>query len=91
MLAGRAHSSWSDKQQLELARNQFIHGIRSSTIQLQLMHDMPATLDAALSAVQKLETVEAAQMRLHQGKLATESLGVQDNTPDSESQANFVH
>lgn len=52
---------------------------------------MPATLDAALSVAQKLETVEAAQEPLHQGKLTTELLGDQDNTPDSESQANLVH
>lgn len=59
------------------------------------MHDMPTTVDAALSSAQKLETVEAAQKRLHQGKLSTESLGVQLESSESAEpkshKVNLVH
>ena len=87
LLAGHAYPRWSTDQQLELARYQFIQGVRLSAIQLQLMCDMPATLDAA----QKLETVEVAQKRLHQKKFTADSLGVHLDSPAAEmDEANLV-
>ena len=43
-----------------MARNQFIQGIQSTTIQLALMKEQPGSLDEALSYARKQETVELA-------------------------------
>ena len=48
VLADKAHPKWPAEQVKEVLRNQFIHGIRSSAVQLKLMKDMPKTLDEAL-------------------------------------------
>ena len=47
-------------------RNQFIQGVRSPSIQLRLMKDVPATLNDALRIASQQETVETAQKRLLQ-------------------------
>ena len=49
----------------ELARNQFIQGVASPTVQVELMKEMPDTIDAAVETAQKLEAVELAQKRLY--------------------------
>ena len=41
-----------------MARNQFIQGIQSATMQLALMKEQPGSLDEALSFARKQETVE---------------------------------
>jgi hypothetical protein len=47
-LADKAYPTWPDEQIKNLLRNQFIQGIRSSSIQLHLMKETPGTLDEAL-------------------------------------------
>ncbi|KAL5515817.1 hypothetical protein EMCRGX_G001039 [Ephydatia muelleri] len=49
---------------LEVARNQFIQGILSSTIQLKLLTDSPETLDDAVKLAYRLQTAELAQEHL---------------------------
>ena len=41
VLADKAYPKWPAKQVKELLRNQFVHGIRSSSIQLELMKELP--------------------------------------------------
>ena len=78
-LADKAYPKWPAEQIKELLRNQFIHGIRSSSIQLELMKELPATMDEALQKATQQELVEAAQRRLHKEKAhATEALAVDD-------------
>ena len=48
MLADKAYPGWSNDQLLQLVRDQFVQGLRSSTVQLRLMKEMPDTLDEAL-------------------------------------------
>ena len=43
MLASRAFPGWSEEQRDILIRNQFIQGVLSSSIQVQLMKEMPKT------------------------------------------------
>ena len=64
MLADRGYPDWILEQCLKLARNQFVRGIRSSSVQLILMKETPATLDGALQLAQTQEAVETAQKRL---------------------------
>ncbi len=81
MLADRAYPSWVQEQKQELVRNQFIQGIRSASIQLQLMRDRPDTPDGALQLAIKLETVELAQKRLRSEKQPSQVLSV--NNPEA--------
>ena len=60
ILAEKAFPKWSQDKQQEMARNQFIQGIQSATIQLALMKEQPGSLDEALSFARKQETVELA-------------------------------
>ena len=64
VLADKAYPGWSSDQRLQLVRNQFVQGLRSSTVQLRLMKEMPDTLDEALKLAIQQESVEAAQKRL---------------------------
>ena len=64
MLADKAYPGWSNDQRLQLVRDQFVQGLRSSTVQLRLMKEMPDTLDEALKLAIQQESVEAAQKRL---------------------------
>ena len=41
MLADRAYPDWAVENRLEMARNQFVQGVRSSSIQLSLMKEKP--------------------------------------------------
>ena len=63
MLVDRAYPDWEPKQRLELARNQFIQGIHSSTTQLVLMKDKPKDFAGALELAQATEAVQTAQKR----------------------------
>ena len=47
-----------------MARNQFIEGVQSSKIQLELMKKKLLTLERVLQAVQAMEAVEVAQKRM---------------------------
>ena len=64
VLADKAYPGWSNDQRLQLVRDQFVQGLRSSTVQLRLMKEMPDTLDEALKLAIQQESVEAAQKRL---------------------------
>ena len=58
VLADRAYPRWSSEHRQEALRNQFMQGVRSSSIQLRLMKEMPPTLDDALKLASQLEAVE---------------------------------
>ena len=75
-LADKAYPNWSGEQRQEMVRNHFIQGVRSSSIQLKLMREMPATLADAVRLASQQETVEAAQKRLHRERSAHESMAV---------------
>ena len=86
-LADKAYPKWPAEQIKELLRNQFIHGIRSSSIQLELMKELPASMDEALQKPTQQELVEAAQRRLHKEKAhATETLAVDDKRSNDSAQ-----
>ncbi len=65
VLVDKAYPAWAPKQRLEMARNQFIQGIESASVQLLLMREKPMTLDGALDLAQQQLAVESAQKRLH--------------------------
>ena len=75
MLADRAFPSWQPEDRLEMARNQFINGVLSSTIQLKLLQEQPQTLDDVITLATQLEGVELAQRSLQATKLTA---GVSD-------------
>ena len=78
MLADKAYPTWSVEQRQEILRGQFIQGIRSSSVQLWSMREMPRTIDEALRIANQQETVEIAQKRLHKEKhLASEALALE--------------
>ena len=66
MIASKAFPDWSNGQLEELVRNQFIQGLVSPTVQMQLMKDMPRSINDAVELARKLETAEQAQRRLCQ-------------------------
>jgi len=53
MMTDKAYPEWEPKQRLEIARNQFIQGIESPSIQLVLMREKPKTLEDALALAQQ--------------------------------------
>ena len=82
MMADKAFPSWPAAQRQELLRNQFIQGVRSSTVQLHAAHERsPKTQDDALKLACR---VESAQKQLHRLKhseaaSATETKGESTN------------
>eukprot|EP00731_Ephydatia_muelleri_P025294 Em0017g377a len=60
MLASRAFPGWSEEQRDVLIRNQFIQGVSSSSIQVQLLKEMPKSVKDAATLARRLETVEMA-------------------------------
>ena len=52
-IAAKAFPDWTNAQMEELARNQFIQGVASPTVQVELMKEMPDTIDAAVETAQK--------------------------------------
>ena len=65
MLGHKTYPSWIAEQRREILRNHFIQGIVSPSVQLRLMREMPMTFDDALQLAIQLQSVEAAQKRLH--------------------------
>ena len=65
----------------ELVRNQFIQGIASPIVQVQLMKDMPNTIDAAVETALKLEAVELAQKWLYRERRDSDQLMTADLAP----------
>ena len=76
--------SWPAEERLELVRNQFIHGILSSSIQLKLLQQNLDTLDAAVELACRLESVESAQSSFQTAKVAA---GVTETRDGSEEGA----
>ena len=60
MLVDRAYPDWEPKQRLEFARNQFIQGIYSSTMQLVFMRDKLKDFAGGLKLAQAMEAVQTA-------------------------------
>ena len=54
MLADRAFPSWQPEDRLEMARNQFMNGVLSSTIQLKLLQEQPQTLGDVVTLATQL-------------------------------------
>ena len=57
-----------------LTRNQFIQGILSPSVQVQLMKDMPKSVSDAVATARRLEAVEATHKRWQTGRNAVEPL-----------------
>ena len=79
MLADKAYPSWSAERRLEMAREQFIHGVISSSVQMRLLRKQPESLEAALALASQWESVERAQQSLRgekQGSCRCESCRV---------------
>ena len=64
MLADKAYPSWSAERRLEMAREQFIHGVISPSVQMRLLRKQPESLEAALALASQWESVELAQQSL---------------------------
>ena len=90
LLASKAYPDWEHAPLQELTRNLFIQGLNSPRIQLQLMRDMPSSLDSALKDARKLESIEVAQQHLQAGRNPAKSLLLELGSQDIEmsSQAN---
>eukprot|EP00731_Ephydatia_muelleri_P006912 Em0003g1160a len=84
MLVDKAYPSWPAEEHLELVRNQFIHGILSSSIQLKLLQQNLDTLDAAVELACRLESVESAQSSFQTAKVVA---GVTETRDGSEEGA----
>ena len=80
VLADRDYPKWSAEQRKELLRNQFVQGVRSSSVQLKLMKEMPATLENALTMANQIQTVEEAQKRLQKDRSQMETCELGDST-----------
>ena len=80
VLADRAYPKWSAEQRKELLRNQFVQCVRSSSVQLKLMKEMPATLEDALTMANHIQTVEEAQKRLQKDRSQMETCELGDCT-----------
>ena len=61
MLASRAFPHWSSEQHKVLIRNQFIQGVLSSSIQVQLIKKMPTTDQDVVALACRLEAMEVTQ------------------------------
>eukprot|EP00731_Ephydatia_muelleri_P034012 Em0044g32a len=59
MLADKAYPSWSAERRLEMAREQFIHGVISPSVQMRLLRKQPESLEAALDLASQWESVES--------------------------------
>ena len=87
VLADKPYPRWPPEQRAELLRNQFIQGVRSPSIQLRLMKDVPATLDDALRIASQQETVETAQKRLLQERPHPEAAAITEDPVIERSQS----
>ena len=67
--ADRAYPDWKVEQRMEMVKNQFVQGVRSSSTQLALMKEKPKSLETALELAQNHEVVETAQKRLHASQM----------------------
>ena len=61
MLVDKVYPSWSADRRLEMAHQQFVHGVSSPSIQMRLLKRGPETLEAALGLARQWESAELAQ------------------------------
>ena len=93
MLADKAYPSWSAERRLEMAREQFIHGVISSSVQMRLLRKQPESLEAALALASQWESVELAQQSLRgekQGSGASLAVSGERDVAQGVLQANTV-
>ena len=81
MIASKAFPDWTNAQREELVRNQFIQGVASPTVQVELMKEMPDTIDAVVETARKLEAVELAQKRLYRERRGSDQVTTATLTP----------
>ena len=74
VMVDKAYPAWVHKQRLQIARNQFIQGVESASIQLVLIRENPETLEAVVELAQQQLSVETAQKRVHRRPLASSGL-----------------
>ena len=82
VLTDRAYPKWLLERKQEVLRNQFMQGVRSSSVQMQLMKEMPPTLEDALKLASQLEAVEEAQKRLQKDRCQAESHALTEDAED---------
>ena len=79
-MADKVYPSWPHTQR----KSQFIQGVRSPTVQLLLMKEVPKTLDEALKLACGQETAESAEKQLHKLK---HSKAVSAVTPETKGES----
>ena len=90
VLADRAYPKWwSLERKQEVLRNQFMQGVRSLSVQLRLMKEMPPTLKVdAHKLASQLEAIEEAQKRLQKDRCQAESLALTEDAEDGSRTSN---
>ena len=81
-LADKAYPSWTAERRLEVARNRFIQGILSHSIQLKLLTEEPGTLVEAVTLACRLQALEEAQKQFKTVKNASAA-----HVPDRDNSA----
>ncbi|KAL5501942.1 hypothetical protein EMCRGX_G008625 [Ephydatia muelleri] len=81
MLVDKAYPSWSTDRRLEMARQQFVHGVSSPSIQMRLLKKGPETLEAALELARQWESAELAQQSLRGEKQVQGSFATSEEQP----------
>ena len=66
-----------------------MQGVRSSSVQLRLMKEMPPTLEDALKLASQLEAVEEAQKRLQKDRCQAESLALTEDAQGRRSRGGW--
>ena len=59
-----------------------MQGVRSSSVQLRLMKEMPPTLEDVLKLANQLEAVEETQKRLQKDRCQAKSLALTEDVDD---------
>ena len=83
VLANKAFPEWSPEQCLPIARNQFIQGVESPSIQLVLMREHPTTLEDTLKLTlqrqqgKKQFDINVVQIEMQQESKVTETFALQ--------------
>ena len=67
MLADKAYPSWSAERRLEMAREQFIHGVISPSVQMRLLRKQPESLEAALALASQWSWLNKAYAERNRG------------------------
>ena len=81
-LADKAYPSWTAERRLEVARNRFIQGILSHSIQLKLLTEEAGTLVVAVTLACRLQALEEAQKQFKTVKNASAA-----HVPDRDNSA----